>query len=65
MCMGARDSQVAQWERIHLPMQETQVMWVQSLGQAGLLEKEMATHPIILACKIPWSEEPGGLTLND
>ena len=36
-------------------MQET---WVQSLGQEGLLEKEMATHSSILAWKIPWTEEP-------
>ena len=43
----------------HLPaMQET---WVRSLGQEDLLEKEMATHSSILAWKIPWTEEPGGL----
>ena len=35
--------------------------WVQSLGQEDLLEKEMATHSSILAWKIPWVEEPGGL----
>ena len=34
---------------------------VQSLGWADLLEKEMATHSRILAWKIPWTEEPGGL----
>ena len=39
-------------------MQET---WVQSLGQADPLEKEMATHSNILAWEIPWTEEPGGL----
>ena len=39
-------------------MQETQV---QSLDWEDLLEKEMATHSSILACKIPWIEEPGGL----
>ena len=39
-------------------MQET---WVQSLGQEEPLEKEMATHSSILAWKIPWMEEPGGL----
>ena len=39
-------------------MQETQV---QSLGQEDPLEKEMATHFIILAWRIPWTEEPGGL----
>ena len=39
-------------------MQETRV---QSLGWEGPLEKEMATHFSILAWKIPWKEEPGGL----
>ena len=36
-------------------------MWVRSLGQEDSLEKEMATHSSILAWKIPWTEEPGGL----
>ena len=44
-----------------LPMQETQEMWVRSLGQEDPLEKEMAPHSSILASKIPWAEEPGGL----
>ena len=35
--------------------------WVQSLGGADLLEKEVATHSSILACGIPWIEEIGGL----
>ena len=35
--------------------------WVQSLGREDLLEKEMATHSSILAWKIPWTEESGGL----
>ena len=35
--------------------------WVQSLGQEDPLEKEMATHSSILAWRIPWTEEPGGL----
>ena len=39
-------------------MQET---WVPSLGREDPLEKEMATHSSILAWKIPWTEEPGGL----
>ena len=34
---------------------------VQSLGQDNPLEKEMATHSSILAWRIPWREEPGGL----
>ena len=36
-------------------------MWVQPLGQEDPLEKEMATHSSILAWKILWTEEPGGL----
>ena len=39
-------------------MQET---WVQSLSWEDPLEGEMATHYSILAWKIPWREEPGGL----
>ena len=39
-------------------VQET---WVRSLGWEDPLEKEMATHSSILAWKIPWTEEPGGL----
>ena len=39
-------------------MQKT---WVQSLGQEDPLEKGIATHSSILAWKIPWTEEPGGL----
>ena len=35
--------------------------WVRSLGQEDRLEKEMATHSSILAWRIPWTEEPGGL----
>ena len=34
---------------------------VQSLGREDPLEKEMATHSSILAWRIPWTEEPGGL----
>ena len=39
-------------------MQET---WVRSLGREDLLEKGMAIHSSILAWKIPWTGEPGGL----
>ena len=39
----------------------TQETWVQSLGQEDPLEKEMATHSSILAWRIPWTEETGGL----
>ena len=38
-----------------------QEIWVQSLGGEDLLEKEIATHCSILAWRIPWTEEPGGL----
>ena len=44
--------------RIHLPMQETQV---QSLGREDPLQKEEATHSSILAWRMPWTEELGGL----
>ena len=42
-------------------MQETQEMWVPSLGWEDPLEEEMATHSSILFWEIPWTEEPGGL----
>ena len=42
-------------------MQEMQEIWVQSLGWEDPQEKGMATHPIILAWRIPRREEPGGL----
>jgi len=42
-------------------MQETQETRVQSLGWEDPLEKEMATHSSILAWRIPWTEEPGGV----
>ena len=38
-----------------------QEMWVLYLGWEDTLEKDMATHFIILAWKIPWTQEPGGL----
>ena len=38
-----------------------QELWVQSQDQEDPQEKEMATHSSILAWKIPWIEEPGGL----
>ena len=40
------------------PVQET---WVRFLGLEDPLEKEMATHSSILAWRIAWTEEPGGL----
>ena len=44
-------------KRLHA-MRET---WVRFLGWEVPLEKEMATHSSILAWRIPWMEEPGGL----
>ena len=49
------------WQRLCLPVQETQETHVWSLGKEGPLEEEMATHSSILAWKIPWTEEPGRL----
>ena len=51
-------SQVAQWYRIPLSMQERQV---RSLGWEDPPEKEMTTHCSILTWEILWTEEPGGL----
>ena len=51
-------SLVAQTVRNPPAIQEN---WVQSLGQEGPLEEGMATHSIILAWRIPWTGEPGGL----
>ena len=51
-------SLVAQTVKHLLTMRET---WVQSLGWEDLLDKGMATHSSILAWRIPWTEEPGGL----
>ena len=51
-------SLVAQTVKCLCAMQET---WVQFLGEKDSLEKEMAAHSSILAWRIPWTEEPGGL----
>ena len=48
----------AQLEKNLPAMQET---WVRFLGWEDPLEKEMAIHSSILAWRIPWTEEPGGL----
>ena len=42
-------------------MQETHGTWVQFLGWEDAPEKAMSTHSRILAWRIPWTEEPGGL----
>ena len=49
---------MVQWLGICLPMQETQV---RSLGREDPLGKGMTTHSSILAWRIPWTEEAGGL----
>ena len=49
---------VAQSEKDPSALQEN---WVRCLGQEDLLEEEMATHSSILAWKIPWTQELGGL----
>ena len=55
--ISVRASLIAQ--SVNLPaVQET---WLRFLGQEDPLEKEMATHSSILAWRIPWTEEPGGL----
>ena len=45
-------------------MQETQEMWIRTLGGEDTLEEEMATHSSILDWKIPWTEEPVGYSSN-
>ena len=52
---------MAHWLKNPPAMQETQKMWIQSLGQEDPLEKGMATHSSVLAWKFPWSEKPGRL----
>ena len=58
MCQRVRDSLAAPSIKNLPAMQETRI---QFLGQEDPLEKEMATHSCILAWRIPWTEEPGGL----
>ena len=55
---GDRASLAAQMVKNLPEIQETQVG---SLGQEDSLEKGMASHSSILARRIPWTEEPGGL----
>ena len=54
-------SQMPQWWRIYLPVQETQETQARSLDGEDCLEKEMATCSSILAWEIPRTGEPGGL----
>ena len=58
MCKGEGATLIAQLVKNLPVMQET---WIQSLGQEDPLEKGMATHFSILAWRIPWREESGGL----
>ena len=53
-------SLVTQKVKNHPAMWDT---WVWSLGQKNPLEEGVATHSSILAWRIPWTEEPGGLSL--
>ena len=46
---------------ICLPKQETKETWVLSLGWEDPMEEEMATNSSVLAWRIAWIEEPGGL----
>ena len=52
---------MTQWLKTHLPIEESQETWVQSLGQEDCLEKEMTIHSGILAWEIPWTEKPTSL----
>ena len=45
----------------NLPVMQELQMWVRSLGQEDPREEGMATHSSVLACRIPWAKEPGGL----
>ena len=57
-CLIFRAPLVAQMVKNLPAVQKT---WVQSLGRKDPLEKGMATHSSILAWRIPWTEEAGGL----
>ena len=48
-----------------LPVRETQETQVRSLGWEGPLEEGVATHSSVLAWRIPWTEEPGGATVQN
>ena len=56
--LGIERGLVAQMVKSLPAMRET---WVQSLGREDPLEKQIATHSSVLAWRIPWTEEPGGL----
>ena len=54
-------TEVTQQSRLCLSLPAMRETWVRFLGREDPLEKEMATHSSILAWRIPWTEEPGGL----
>ena len=56
--LGIERGLVAQMVKSLPAMRET---WVQSLAREDPLEKQIATHSSVLAWRIPWTEEPGGL----
>ena len=58
---GSTSGKKKKKKKICLRMQETQETWVPSLGREDPLEEEMATHSSILAWRISWTEELGGL----
>ena len=59
LALGMANNAVMQFaDRVFLSREST---WVRSLGQEDPLEYEMSTHSSILAWRIPWTEEPGGL----
>ena len=60
-CGGVQASLEAQTLKNPPVMWET---WVGSLGWEDPLEEEKATHSSILAWRIPWREEPGGLQFS-
>ena len=61
ICYCCMDFQVAQRVKNPPAMPETQEIWAWSLGWEDPLEEEVATHSSILAWRIPWAEETGGL----
>ena len=59
VCMA--DSGLPCWLKQYRILPAIPETWVSSLGRENCLEKTMATHCSILAWRIPWREEPGGL----
>ena len=59
--LGVEDSQASLMARVDKNLPAMWETWVRSLGWKDPLEMGMATHSSILAWRIPWTEEPGGL----